>query len=59
MVRWYGVNFQCRGDILILKCVKQGPTVLTVGAVGEGLFGHFYPPTERFGGYSVGWLCLV
>ena len=35
-----GVNFQCRGVLLIWNRVGQGPTALAVGA-GGGLFGHF------------------
>ena len=33
-MHWYGVNFQCRGVLLILIRVGQGPTVLAVGAGG-------------------------
>ena len=33
MVRWFWVNFQCRGVLLIWIRVGQGPTVLAVGAV--------------------------
>ena len=38
VVRWYWVNFQCRGVLLILFIVGQGPIALKVGA-GEGRFG--------------------
>ena len=41
MVRRYWVNFQCRGVLLALITVGQGPTALAVGA-GGGLFGHFF-----------------
>ena len=34
MVRWCCVNFQCRGVLLILIGVGQGPTALAVGASG-------------------------
>ena len=34
MVRWCWVNFQCRGVLLILIRVGQGPTALAVGAGG-------------------------
>ena len=34
VVRWYWVNFQCRGVLLISMIVGQGPTVLAVGAGG-------------------------
>ena len=34
MVRWCWVNFQCRGVLLILIRVGQGPTVLAVSAGG-------------------------
>ena len=34
VVRWCWVNFQCRGVLLILIIVGQGPTALAVGAVG-------------------------
>ena len=37
MVRWCWVNFQCRGVLLIWIIVGQGPTVLAVGAGGDGL----------------------
>ena len=32
VVRWCWVNFQCRGVLLILIIVGQGPTALPVGA---------------------------
>ena len=41
VVRWCGVNFQCRGVLLIWIKVGQGPTAQAVGA-GGGLFGHFF-----------------
>ena len=41
MVRWCWVIFQCRGVLLILIKVGQGPSALAVGA-GGGLFGHFF-----------------
>ena len=41
MVRWYYVNFQCRGVLLIWILVGQGPTALELGA-GKELFGHFF-----------------
>ena len=34
MVRWCWVNFQCRGVLLLLIKVGQGPTALAVGAGG-------------------------
>ena len=34
VVRWCWVNFQCRGVLLILIIVGQGPTALAVGAGG-------------------------
>ena len=34
VVRWCWVNFQCQGDLLIWIIVRQGPTVLAVGADG-------------------------
>ena len=34
MARWYWVNFQCRGVLLIWNRVGQGPTALAVGAGG-------------------------
>ena len=40
MVRWCWVNFQCRGVLLILIIVRQGPTALTVG-VGGGCLDTF------------------
>ena len=35
------VNFQCRGVLLVLMIVGQGPIALAVGA-GGGLFGHIF-----------------
>ena len=35
-----GVNFQCRGVLLVWMMVGQGPIALAVDADG-GLFGHF------------------
>ena len=37
MVRWCGVNFQCRGVLLICIIVGQGPIALAVGAGGDCL----------------------
>ena len=37
VVRWCGVNFQCRGVLLIWIIVGQGPTALAVGAGGGSL----------------------
>ena len=34
VVRWCWINFQCRGVLLILIVVGQGPTALAVGAGG-------------------------
>ena len=34
VVRWSWVNFQCRGVLLVLIRVGQGPTVLAAGAGG-------------------------
>ena len=34
VVRWYLVNFQCRGVLLICIIVGQGSTALAVGAGG-------------------------
>ena len=44
MVRWCWVNFQCRGVLLNLFIVGQGPIALAVGAGGGGggRFGHFF-----------------
>ena len=41
MVRRCWVNFQCRGVLLILIIVGQGPIALAIGS-GGGLFGHFF-----------------
>ena len=41
VVRWYWVNFQRRGILLIWTIVGQGPTVLAVGA-GEGCLDIFF-----------------
>ena len=43
VVRWRWVNFQCRGVLLILILVGQGPTALTTGAAGGclGIFALF------------------
>ena len=35
MMRWYWVNFQCRGVLQILIIVGQGPIALAVGAGGS------------------------
>ena len=34
MVRWYWVNFQCRGVLLIWITIGQGPAARAVGAGG-------------------------
>ena len=34
VVRWYWVNFQCQGVLLIWIRVGQGPTALALGAGG-------------------------
>ena len=34
MVRWCWINFRCRGVLLALIIVGQGPTALAVGAGG-------------------------
>ena len=34
MVRWRWVNCQCRGVLLVLIRVGQGPTALAIGADG-------------------------
>ena len=34
VVRWFWVNFQCRGVLLISIIIGQGPTALAVGAGG-------------------------
>ena len=46
LMRWCWVNFQCRGVLLVLITVGQGPTALAVGAGGScldifSLFYHF------------------
>ena len=41
VVRWYWVNFQCRGVLLIWIRERQGPTALAVGA-GGGCLGVFF-----------------
>ena len=45
VVRWFWVNFQCRGALLVWKRVGQGPTALAVGAGGGCLdiFTLIYP----------------
>ena len=47
MVRWFWVNFQCRGVLLICIIVGQGPTALTAGAGGDCL-GIFFSPLSFF-----------
>ena len=42
MVQKCRVNFQCRGILLILIMVGQGPTALGIGAVG--FVWIFFPP---------------
>ena len=34
VVRWFWVNFQCRGVLLIWIKIEQGPSALAVGAGG-------------------------
>ena len=41
VVRWFWVNFQCRGVLLVWIRVGQGPTALAVGA-GGGCLDIFY-----------------
>ena len=41
VVRWFWVNFQCRGVLLFWLIVGQGPTALAVGA-GGGCFDIFF-----------------
>ena len=50
VVRWYWVNFQCRGVLLISIRVGQGPTALAVGAGGGCLdiFTLIYPFLSSF-----------
>ena len=45
VVRWFWVNFQFRGVLLIWLIVGQGPIALAVGAGGGGLdiFTLLYP----------------
>ena len=45
VVRWSWVNFQCRGVLLIWITVRQGPSVLAVGAGGGcmDIFTLIYP----------------
>ena len=52
MVRWYWVNFQCRGVLLILTIVGQGPIALAVGA-GGGRFGHFFSRLSFLSSFSL------
>ena len=42
MVRRCWVNFQCLGVLLTWLTAGQGPIVLSVGAGGGWLFGHFF-----------------
>ena len=56
VVRWYWVNFQCRGVLLISIRVGQGPAALAVGANGGCLdifslvYFFFYFPLSLGGG---------
>ena len=51
-MRWYLVNFQCRGVLLILIIVGQGPIALAVG-VGGGRFGHFFSLLSFLSSFSL------
>ena len=66
MVRWYWVNFQCRGVLLVCMIVGQGPIVLAIGAGGGCLdiftlicpvtpFSPFLWETAQYS-WLVGWL---
>ena len=50
VVRWFWVNFQCRGILLVWIRVGQGPTALAVGAGGGCLdiFTLIYPFSPLF-----------
>ena len=63
-MRWFWVNFQCRGVLLVWKRVGQGPTALTVGAGGGCLdiftliYPHFFLPLFWEMGWSGGAMAL-
>ena len=52
VVRWFWVNFQCRGILLILVRVGQGPTALTVGA-GGGCLDFFFSHQSFLSSFSL------
>ena len=52
MVRWCWVNFQCRGVLLILIVVGQGPTALSVGA-GGGCLDIFFSHLSFMSSFSL------
>ena len=55
MVRWYWVNFQCWGVLLIWITLGQGPTALAVGAGGVVLtfflFSFLFPSLKETAQY--------
>ena len=63
MVRWFWVNVQFRGVLLIWMIVGQGPIALAVGAGGGGLdiFTLLYPfsPLSPALWETVGWLVVL
>ena len=46
-------KLQVPGRPSIWITVGQGPTALTVGAGGWGLFGHFYSPLSFLSSFSL------
>ena len=52
MVRWCWVNFQCRGVLLLLIIVGQGPIALAVATDGVG-FGHFFSRLSFLSSFSL------
>ena len=51
MVRRCWVNFQCRGILLVLIIVGQGPTALTIGA-GGGCLDIFFSHLSFLSSFS-------
>ena len=58
-MRWCWVNFQCRGVLLTWIIVGQGPTALTVGAGGVGVFFYIFSLIYHFSLFFLGGGAMV
>ena len=57
MVRWYWVNFQCRGVLLIWIIIGIGPIALAVG-VGGGCLHIFFPHLSFLSSFSFSFIII-